>query len=163
MYKRKPTQTQINSLLNLYADNAQQHEQMGVKQNNLIQSKKMAKAFKEVQTKVTKEFKNEVENDYEEINFWDFEEKKVFTGVMFGETKTIKTKDKTSECFIVVDEDEQKWLLPTNVQLTSKVSNLLKIKEAEKSIGIDLQITNEGLQKIEGVDNKVKVFKVLTT
>lgn len=173
MYKRKPTKEQINSLLQLYADSAQQHEQAGAKTKQLNTYNKMAKAFKEVETKVTKQFKNEVETGYEDINFWDFEVKKTFTGVTFGDTRTIKTtvKDpvtkqsiqKETQCFIVVDEDEQKWLLPSNVQLTSKMTNLLNIKDAEKSMGIDLQITNEGLQQIDGVANKVKVFKVLTT
>ncbi len=178
-HKRKATSEQIEALTTLYAKNKALKtlvrtfdldlhstevsdappEKSSTKINSTKTKNKMGKPVK-------KEFKNEVEGGFDDLKFIDIPENKTgIIGTINGEFKMIEPEKGKGEkkCFVFIDEDEQAHLLPSNFQLVQKIEKLVKMKAAEISLGIDVQIINEGLQKVEGVDNKMKVFKVLTT
>lgn len=98
-------------------------------------------------------------NETELEQFIKFESKgdKV-EGIVTGEMKQIKNADKVNSCFVIEVEGE-KHLLPSNVQLNSKIKNALQIHNGA-GLGVDVQITYNGMVKKEGVDNKMKDFTV---
>ncbi len=127
----------------------------------LIQENTMAKK----ETTTGDKFANAKEVDFtpnDSMEFVKFEnEGDSFIGKIYGAVKEIKNSDKTNTCYIAENEDGEMVLLPSNVNLNNKLKKLCEINKESLTIGVDVKIINEGLQKIEGVTNKVKVFKVL--
>jgi len=115
---------------------------------------------------VKKVFAQEVEHEANTDSIINIEEGKPFEGLFYGEYRDVDFKDgkPAKRCYYAEDSEGEKVLLPSNIQLTNKLTSLVKIKGAEAlQLGVDVQITNFGLQSIDGVSHKVKVFKVLTT
>ena len=113
--------------------------------------------------KTTSKFNNEVP-EMELEKFVKFEnEGDAVEGFITGETKPVKNGEKTSDCF-KMNVDGEDMLLPSNVKLNNKLKNALKInaETVESEGGIEVQITYDGMIKVEGVTNKMKSFTVRT-
>jgi len=112
-----------------------------------------------------KKFKNEVEATPNRV-FVKFEN----TGdsiecKCIGRIDIKGAQDKINSHVVCVDvADGEEKLLPTNVQLTQKLNNLEKTKgNFSDTNQVECYIEYLGDVKIDGVANKVKSFKVLTT
>lgn len=77
-------------------------------------------------------------------------------------TKKI-SNDKGDKKHYVMKIDGVEWILPNNYQLQNKLDNLVKTKGGTiPAKGIEVHIEYIGTQKIEGQQNEMKCFKLLT-
>ena len=144
---KKPNKNEVGNLLNMYGEcNAIAQT---IKKNNYKMNNNKSKFKTEVDEAPLAEFyKFEMAGD-------------MFEGQITG-TKTI-TIDGKEEVFFTAEEmlGGPEVIIPNNVQLKRKITNLVNIKG--NVFPIDVHITFIGVEKIQGSANKVKTFKVLTT
>ncbi len=167
--RRKAKPEEVTALLDMYAKN--KHLKTLVKTFDLdIKAVEVGTAHeantdeiiiknkKQMGTK--KKFDNEATDDFEQIDFIVLKEDKAIECITFGEFKMIDPDGKGAKKCFIVEIDGEKKLLPSNIQLVRKIENVVKVCADRLTIGVEMQITDTGLQKVENVANKMRVYSV---
>lgn len=186
-HRNKPTKESIDALFSMYEKNKSVKELVKTFDLDITMAKATTITTEPTNNKnnntMHKKFKNANESEvkFDTVEFVDLEKNKELEGKFYGGFREIKNDDgKINKCFELEVEvkgndlsektieaaaeaksETVTVLLPSNVQLVKKMENISKVCADRLTLGVEVCIVNEGLQKIEGVTNKTKVFKVL--